>query len=87
MDVRCRFCGEPIDTDEFHNGQDDFSRIYELYRKYGCPIAEQAMDGLASFEMTRTKCTRPPITSSVDEIGVILDLMGDDVDGAASMLE
>lgn len=87
-DVFCKFCGEPCDMDEFHNGTDSFREIYRLFQQNGCPIADQAIDGLAPAEMTIRRCENQPVASAefLDAVEAIQDLLGDDVDGVASML-
>lgn len=88
MDIYCPHCGEPVDTDEFHNGTDSYSEIGRLFRKYGCPIADQAMDGVSGHVMLLRHCSSA-LTVSDDRIGEVratYDLLGDDMDGASSIL-
>lgn len=89
MDVHCKFCGEPVDMNEFHNGTNSFQKIYNLFKEYGCPIADQAIDGKGAFEMKLKTCQHAPIVDDVtlDAIDAIQDLLGDDADGAASILQ
>lgn len=86
MDIYCKHCGNPIDADEFHNGTNSFMEIYRLFNQYGCPIGEQAIDGLAASEMEVEKCQQEPIASTdfLDAVEALQDLMGDDVDGLIS---
>lgn len=86
-DVRCRKCGEPWDIDTFHDvvaehnalhPQDglEFREVYSDFVRYGCKV------------ITGKFCTPPAeVTEEAALIGMILDLAGDDVDGAASDLE
>jgi hypothetical protein len=89
MDVRCPHCGEPYDTDCFHNGSDDFSGIYRLFRRYGCGIMDDVDSGLPSKSIAKKHCEHKPIfdDEAIDGIRVIYHLNGDDVDGAASDTE
>lgn len=92
MDIRCRFCGEPIDTDEFHNGTDSYRELTALFRQYGCPVAERAVEGMSAdevkLEVTRP-CQHKPCVSGemLDAINVLTHLNGDDIDGLAANLE
>ena len=92
MDIRCRFCGEPIDTDEFHNGTDSWSELTSLFRKYGCPVADRALEGMSADEVrleVTTPCNRRPCVSEdqLQAIQVLTDLNGDDIDGLAANLD
>ena len=97
MDVRCRFCGEPWDLDELHyldvrdlhalglhsvpmkahgkapdlEAYPTFEFAYRAFRKFGCRV----------FGTTCGNETADP------RIGTALDLLGDDADGAALILE
>lgn len=89
MDTYCKHCGEPWDTDSFHNSSKQYQRIYTLFRKFGCPIAEQALDDVHPTDMKLSKCEHKPILEPeiLDAIDATQDLLGDDVDGAASLLD
>ena len=82
MDIYCKHCGEPWDTDNFHNGTNSWHRLIKLFREYGCPVAEQAMDGLKPNEISLERCTNTPSVcpEALDAIEVTQDLLGDDVD-------
>ena len=92
MDIRCRHCGEPIDTDEFHNGTDSYRELTSLFRKFGCPVADLAVEGMSadegSLEVTKA-CRRKPCVSEqmLDAIDILTHLNGDDIDGLAANLE
>lgn len=91
-DIYCRFCGEPVAMDEFHNGTDSFQGIWTLFRKYGCPAADLAVEGMSADEIAlevKKRCQRRPIITPERqlEIIVITDMLGDDIDGVSSMLE
>lgn len=87
MDSRCKHCGEPFDLDEFHGQEHAWGSWVKAFRKYGCGAAEAMFDGLSPAQST--KCTHEPIfdKEKLEGIGLIHDLLGDDVDGACSMLE
>lgn len=72
MDVYCRVCGEPFDNDEFH----DVPGM--TYREASRAFLEQGCKGIG---FTCSASVASP------EIGIIADLLGDDVDGIASMYE
>ena len=92
MDIRCRFCGEPIDTDEFHNGTDSWSELIALFKKYGCPVADRVVEGMSADEVTlevTKRCGHKPCVSEqqLDAINVLTMLNGDDIDGLAANLD
>lgn len=89
MDVFCKHCGEPWDIDCFHNASRQFQKIYSLFRKHGCPVAEQALEDMHPIEMVLKNCDHKPIIEQdlLDAVDLTQDLMGDDVDGAASLLD
>lgn len=80
MDIRCPKCGEPWDIDELHGVYDGFrSRIpfktaYARSRKVGC-------------EVFGTSHNSTPDVETAQKARTVMDVLGDDVDGAASMLE
>ena len=92
MDIKCPVCGEPWDMDELHE------RIAEQY-----PDQPWRLDGKfeqseydrfydeARLAFRTSGCkyfgTQHADTTADPAIGEIMDLMGDDLDGAASLLE
>ena len=81
-DIRCRKCGEPWEIDTLHDvvaehneihPQDGltFPEVYKSFARSGCKT------------ITGKECGGPGNTT----IDSIYDLMGDDVDGAAAMIE
>ena len=83
MDVFCRNCGEPVDTDEFHSIAEEqgstYSNVAADFRKRGCVAVYGG------------KCS--PVDpgdseslSMAERAGIVYDMLGDDMDGAASML-
>lgn len=92
MDIRCRFCGEPIDTYEFHNGTDSWYELVRLFKQFGCPVAEKVVEGMSADEVrleVTTPCTRKPCVSEdgLLAIQVLTELNGDDIDGLAANLD
>jgi hypothetical protein len=86
MDINCRHCGEPWDIYSLHDVWDDktgkrlaYKTASSRFRKYGCP----AMEG------HQRPCSHGPIASpeTLDAIGTLTDLLGEDTDGLAAMLE
>lgn len=84
MDIRCKFCREPWDTDCVHDIADEASLTYDeakaAFFKFGCG----AFDCLTVEEMRpcRYGVGRPdPI------IGMMQEVFGHDLDGMASDLE
>ncbi len=81
MDVPCRVCGEPLDMDCLHDVADElgltFAQVSANYRTKGCA-------GLAGSSYENPSCTP---RGNVAARGMVYDLLGDDIDGAAVMLE
>ena len=84
MDIYCPRCGEPMELDYIHDvvadriAAGDTTATYDTvaadYRVRGCP----AVDGRCNESTTRTGDTAA---------SVVFDLLGDDMDGAAAMME
>jgi hypothetical protein len=79
MDIPCPICGEPWDTDEFHFAAEEQNTTYkELsheFQRKGCEV----LGGGAYCE---------PVTNNrTAAAAAMYELMGDDLDGVASMLE
>jgi len=77
MDVYCptRGCGEPLDQDYFHDVEDmTYQEASRAFRSKGC-------EGIGLTHSTGND----PLRS--EAMGAMFDLLGDDVDGAASMME
>jgi hypothetical protein len=82
MDIRCPRCSEPWDLDELHyvyRGDDKipFDEARQLFYKIGCA----AMDG-----DTLPSCNER-VDLRTEATAVIYDLLGDDIDGAAALLD
>lgn len=80
MDIICPKCAEPWDVSELHEAEDGltFSEARAMFAAQGCGPVFGA------------RCT--PATSDRDRLradvsSAMFDLLGDDVDGCASMME
>ena len=88
MDLLCRHCGEPFDVDEFHNQEiGSWKDWVAAFRRYGCGAVNACFDGLTPGESE--PCLKSPIVDdeSLDRIGILNALLGDDVDGLSSMMD
>jgi hypothetical protein len=76
MDIRCPICGEPWDMDELHDNDEglSYTEAAAVFRTEGCG---------AVFGGT----CKPTNRATSDTLAAIYDLMGDDMDGCASMIE
>ena len=78
MDIYCKRCGEPWDIDYFHDVADDtgstFDTVREAFYRDGCKA------------LGETRCEASPSMRG-DIAALAYELMGDDVDGAAAMLD
>jgi hypothetical protein len=78
MDILCPKCAEPWDIDELHDYAEEggtiFSDVYKAFRTKGCAVAFG----------DPVPCSR---TEGSEARSVLADLLGDDVDGYASLLE
>jgi len=78
MDVYCPRCSEPWDLDEFHYVAEDLdSTLYAVradFRKRGCAALGQR------------PCV-PDNSLRAAASAELMDLLGDDIDGVASMLD
>lgn len=79
MDLYCRICKEPWDNDSLHEAAEASERTYDEvaadFRQRGC----KALDNGSRCEPT------DPDTQAA--IGTVYDLLGDDMDGAASTFD
>lgn len=86
MENRCRHCGEPFDMDEFHDGQWPWEQWAKAFTRFGCGAVDALFDD--QTPQASSKCKNEPVLQDedVDAIGVIQDMLGDDYDGACSMI-
>ncbi len=79
MDIYCGICGEPWDMDSLHDAVDEGR-------------ATSWKDARATFErkgcgLWAVKCSTTPDTARAAASAVLMEVMGDDLDGVASMLD
>lgn len=79
MDVYCKFCNEPVDVYEFHDIAEEqevtYDDVYAAFRTSGCEALGSKHNGSA---IDRERAMK---------LDALYDLLGDDVDGAASMID
>lgn len=77
MDVYCPKCGEPWDTYEFHDPWEPMSydEARKLFRSQGCGVV-----------FNGTPCQGEPGMRGKAS-GMLMDLLGDDTDGVAALLD
>lgn len=78
MDIHCIKCGEPVDNDYLHEVAEDNGKSYHEN------LSAFYTDGCTALEM---QCNDIPNHKAAQVSSLARDLMGDDVDGIASMLE
>ena len=89
MDIRCRFCGEPIDADEFHSSDNGtWKEWITAFTRYGCPVVDALFDDDSPRAVT-TSCKQEAILNdeAMIAIEVATELLGDDIDGLAVTIE
>lgn len=90
MDIRCPKCGEPWDMDTLHEeaehrqGNDVSSAVISYETAYSAISADFRRRGCAAITCYGAKCSKQ---TADPVISALYDLLGDDLDGAASMLE
>lgn len=96
MDIRCSICGEPWDPDCIHdeiqdrwpnepwkiNGKHD-QKVYETY--YDKIRQDFRSRGCAALESYGARCSSA--TKADPVVGELMDLLGEDVDGAMALME
>lgn len=91
MDIICPKCAEPWDNDSIHEEVDnrrddgdttaDYYKIAAEFRRKGCQTFTYAWDGDCGNQLTDRQAFRAQLA------GVAYDMLGDDMDGAASLLD
>lgn len=77
MDIRCPKCGEPWDHDTLHEyAEDDGVSYTEKMREFQRVGCEAFHTSHSEVDETRAAAA-----------GVLYEILGDDMDGAAAMLE
>lgn len=84
MDLRCPRCSEPWDFDSLHDAYDEandrvipYAEALREFKRIGCG----AFDGAKEPTCVKVNNTRTLATET------IYDLLGDDIDGAAALLD
>lgn len=78
MDVYCPKCGEPVELDYFHDVAADTSSTYSAVRD------DFARRGCAAIG---GRCNDRPDEDRALAAAALFEIMGDDADGVAAMLE
>lgn len=85
MDLMCPRCGEPWDNDEFHEVAAEtgstYAKVAAEFRLKGC----EALG--TSHSTPSTEKDRTYGLTRQDAATALYDLLGDDMDGAAAMLD
>jgi len=81
MDVYCKVCGEPWDNDTLHDYVEEnggtYQEIARTFRSKGCGVA------FAEWSVT----CEPRKGRDTEALGLLYDLLGDDMDGASAEYE
>lgn len=85
MDIYCVRCGEPWDMDELHYRAEETASTYASVRDEFYTRGCEAM-GTARCEPADTLTSDGRLSDS-GAMSVLVDLLGDDIDGIASMME
>lgn len=89
MDIYCVRCGEPWDLDSIHEEVDyrqgngeavSFNAVRRDFSRRGCLA-------LTAYGVHEADCVRDEGSAVAMASGVLMDLLGDDVDGVASMMD
>jgi hypothetical protein len=86
MDILCPKCAEPWDMDELH---EEVARRNEAQRYHDEEYEKKFEDVRKDFRRDGCRALQGKCSTNVANpvIGELYDLLGDDIDGAASMLE
>ena len=86
MDIYCSVCGEPTDiwcigeeAEAMGNTEEAYASVRKAFRKVGCNAFPLTM-GEASW-------CKPNNSDRANIAAALMGLMGDDLDGVASMME
>lgn len=87
MDIYCGRCGEPWDIDSLHEEVDyrrsegetvTVARVRADFASRGCVAMSYAVDSQCELDRGNARAMAS---------GVLMDLLGDDIDGVASLLD
>lgn len=85
MDVYCPKCGEPVDNDEFHDAAEaqssSYKKVVAAFQRRGCEAL--------GFPPCRAphSLSQPGRVARATAASALYDILGDDMDGVAAMLE
>lgn len=90
MDIYCPRCGEPWDIDSIHEevtyrqelGETMVS-FYGIHRDF----ARRGCLALTVFGVSEADCRRDTGNARAMASGVLMDILGDDIDGVASLMD
>lgn len=87
MDVVCKWCKEPWDMYEAHDIAKATSQTYQQvmasFTKIGCAAFSEGMESIVATEKNCVDADAEPDQG----IQTIYELLGNDMDGAASLIE
>ena len=87
MDIYCGRCGEPWDIESLHE-ETDYRRSLGLPTSVASVRADFAARGCVTFSFaTDTQCELDTGNVRAMASGALMDLLGDDIDGVASLLD
>ena len=89
MDIYCGRCGEPWDIDSLHEEtsyrrEDDPSVSFDVVRS---EFARRGCLAMSAYRVGETDCVRDTGNARAMASGALMDLLGDDIDGVASLLD
>ena len=88
MDIRCRHCGEPHDTYEFHDAEiGSWQQWVNAFHQHGCGAADAMFDGLRPRDSKPCVCKPVIDPNDIEAIQELTDLLGDDPDGLCVAIE
>lgn len=96
MDVRCPKCGEPWDLDSIHDRVQElnedypptnFDEVARAFRAIGCKAMGESCAPNDYEAELRLDQHRPGALTPAEAAAALYELLGDDMDGAAAMLE
>lgn len=90
MDLICPICAEPWDVDSLHDTADpdlSFDDASAAFRRHGCEVFGQKHGATTEHGATGNAPVLDGVADKAAAAAEIYDLLGDDVDGAAALLE
>jgi len=93
MDIICPVCGEPWEHDCLHEAAESSGASYQTvaaqFRSVGCKALESAYGSQSHCKraIPTEKESRERSLTRAEVASAMYDLLGDDMDGAAAMLE